>query len=475
MKIILIFLVCYFYCIPLFSIESYIVKKGDFISKISKRYDISPHKIGEWNNIQNLDQIKEGQLLFLEEPSLYDIYREKVIPLEKKIKDFETKKQLKQNNNQVLEEKVLLLQIGIISLSLLFFIFLFLLRKHKKRKPQKPNTDGIDQIYARLVELQQEQKNQSQIINQALPTESLVQQIKETLKNTDKPQEIDLSSIHNAIQQLETPLVDIKQQLGEKNTLQSDVIQHLEQKLKEIPDKFDQILSQYEQQMGFKEATTAFLVKEWKNCKANLTSLKIIKDDLNKLEQHLIQPIEKNHQFAQNQSYVISQGMAELEEILYWHYWLALPLDENDINYLASLIALSKLIVLQHHYYIHLYPFEMPKHNPPIDQAHLAQKLEKIATLCPKADLSHLILNNILDLLFLFQKVESENKNISPVIQLIENEIIKCPNHKVKQKKQYCRILSFKHLTISHIKNMKRIREVQTTEVVYNRSHNLNL
>jgi len=400
MKKQIILFIILFSCSALFSAELYTVQEDDNLSGIARRYEISIFDISDWNYIQNLDQIAVGQVFFVEEPVIEDIYQEKVEPLKEQLKQL--KQEMKARQKKARTHLLYLL----ITFTILLFIFIIYHQKNRKKSvpPIENNSSNIETLFDKLEQ-----------------------------------------NILNAFEQ--------------KKTIQPDFTAAL-------TEKMDLILLDYQQQVATKNIENQFLLEQWQQCKQDLISFDFleINKDLETLSQIFINPIKKENQFKRNDCYALSQILAGLEEILYWHHWLVLPIDKKFINTLASLIELSKLIALQQHYYIHQYPIDNNS-NP---RYYFDNQFKKISYLSNNLDLLELISANILDLLLLLNEIKANDKDKNQMIQsLFKSETpiqyqnsIEIQARRVNRR----RIYGFNHLSIFNINSQKSQTKIEVEQ-----------
>ena len=467
MKKPIILFIILFNCSALFSAELYTVQENDSLSEIASRYGVSAYRIGYWNNIEDLNRINKGQVLFVEEPIIEDVYQEKVEPLKKQLeKVTEELKQLELEQEQQQDNA----QGSFLSLLLAFLILVaavvaFIVYKWKYRKIKIPETMDhnslLAPIYEQLTDLKKQQKQQFKSMIEKTGKFPDIDKLEKNVINAfnSNSPSIDLSEIIGEIQQLKNQSITTK-------TEQVDFTEELTTKITEMPEKIDRILFDYQQQVATKNIESQFLLEQWQHCKQDLIDFGFteINQDLETLSQIFINPIKKENQFKRNDCYALSQTLAGLEEILYWHHWLVLPIDEKFINTLASLLELSKLIALQQHYYIHKYPIDS-NINP---RYHFDKQFKKIIHLSNDLDLLELVSANMLDLLLLLNEIKVKDKEKDKMIQaLFKSEApiqyqnsIEIQARRVNRR----RIYGFNHLSIFSIDHQKSETNIEVEQ-----------
>ena len=448
----------------------YIVQKGDNYSKIAQKYNISIRELEDLNGISEYG-LKVGQTICISDAETPPPQRTNKLDIKTAIENRFRKTQLiNENKNKKPEQKIksiqqttpiksnlieiILLIISFIILALLIFINFQFRKKdnitqYKEIVDSLINNNGLLENLPKNIEKLTMLFNQIKVIQQRdlaknnLKINELIEfnnqykniiselEIKNnalsdnTLKQQNKVLDNQLKRVIEKVKLLKTKTL-IPQDLDEIEQVEwiiDGIIKDTQQKEQQWTD-----YSKNQSQNLNNNHDINILLDPWLACYKKLMALEIqpIESELKNLKQILIQPTQQQQSLNKADLNALSQILANFEDILYWHEWLALPIDKTFINTLAHLLDLSKAMILQFNYYIHKYPFDL-------SQATLStfkSQFELIQRLCPQISLSNLILDNMRDLLILFNETKgSEDDKIKALQTLFKTDApLICPH-----------------------------------------------
>jgi len=311
-------------------------------------------------------------------------------------------------------------------------------------------------------------------INQVI--HNLLKQTNLHTPNNSKDPIKTLNSITQDIQTLEATLATVNQEkesLAEQvstiiNTIQPQVSPETILKFNTLPTQLEEIFNRtktYKTQIDNKEAEQAALLTAWQKDKEVLLAFDClyINESLKTLEDDFI---AVNKDEIRNW-YPLNEILAGFEEVLYWHEWLVLPLDNELVNSLGHLLELTKIIAAQSGFCIYKYPLDanncyQPKHS-------FDNVFEKLMPLCQnqKLELTELIVQNILDLFLIVDNMrinEDDKKEFLTLLFGEQGESLEIPEFlELQTKRTRKRIYRFEGLNIQ-IMQTGQSKETMTTQ-----------
>ncbi len=302
---------------------------------------------------------------------------------------------------------------------------------------------------------------QQTTINTSFNSNNLPQTLKEITEN--------IKTIESNLAEISLKKEDVKKQ-AEKvmEVVQPQVSQDILLTFETLPEQLDDLFKQTQKDKEHKkqqEADKKHLLIEWKENKTILENFNFteINQALNKLETDFI---DKSASEIQDW-YQFNEILAHLEEILYWHEWLILPLDETFINTLGHLLELTKALSVQNRFCIYKYPLDKVEGH---QKAHsFNEVMQKLQPLCQDQgfEITELITQNILDLLFIIDKIGiTDNNKKTLLINLFgeQGTLLELPSSSNIQSKRIKRkrIYRFDALSIHLIEKGKKATEMTT-------------
>jgi len=292
----------------------------------------------------------------------------------------------------------------------------------------------------------QYQENSNQI-NQALQN-LLKQTTLNTVFDTKNPVKT-ITNLTLNIQKLEKSLASISLEKEQLTKQAKAIIKTIEpQASKETILNFSQLPEQltdiFQHTATFKTQIDRQIIEQqtllhlWIKDKENLMKFEFneINQALEKLENQFI---GKNKDEITDW-YGFNKILAGFEEILYWNDWLNLPLDKNFINSLGHLLETTKILAAQAQFYILKYPLDTVEMH---QSAHTFEQV--INKLTPffqdkEFELTELMTQNILDLLFILKTLNSPEFSIKEFLTMgLLNESVEEIQAKRKTRKRIYR------------------------------------